>query len=353
MKKLRLKRAKTSDKTPPARITNETVAEHRERILAGGRRFKYPMQYARHKLVFNTIIITIVALLLVTLVGWWQLYLVQNTNTFFYRVTRVLPLPVASVDSEAVRYGDYLMYYNSSAHYLQRSEQLNLQSEDGKRQLDYVKRKSINTVIADAYAAKIARERGIIIPNDRINKVVDEDRNTVNGRISQETYDASALSVLGWSPEEYRQDVKAKLTRQEVSYAIDEIAMNRQKQTAELVKAPGVDLSKVALQLGGDGDEKVSVGVSGLVPFANRDGGLSSAALKLNKGEVSGAIKTTTGDGYYFVQLLEKTDTQLSYAFLKIPLTQFSKQLAQLKKDGKVHEYIKIPEVEAQTINQQ
>lgn len=348
MKKLRFKRRSKADKAP-ARITNETVAEHRERILAGGRRFKYPMQYAKHRLVFNTIIVTVVALVLVVLVGWWQLYLVQNTNTFFYRVTRALPLPVASVDGEMVRYGDYLMYYNSSAHYLQRSEQLNLSSEDGKRQLDFVKRKSINTVIADAYAAKIAREKGITVSQDRVDKVVDEDRNTTNGRISQETYDASALNVLGWTPDEYRQDVRAKLLRQDVSYEIDSQARARQEHVAELVKVPGAELDKIAVELGGEGTAKVEAGVSGLVPYGNRDGGLSAAALKLNKGEISPVIKTTTGDGYYFVKQLEKTDTQVSYMYLKIPLTEFNRQLSELRKNNKVHEYISIPEVEADT----
>lgn len=349
MKKLRLKRRDKTSGEAPARITNETVAEHRERILAGGRRFKYPMQYARHKLVFNTIIVTIVALLLVVLIGWWQLYLVQNTSSFFYRVTRVLPLPVASVDGEQVRYGDYLMYYNSSAHYLQRSEQLNTQSEDGKRQLDHVKRESMNTVIADAYAAKLARQLGIAITNERIDKVIDEDRNTTNGRISQETYDASALNVLGWSPDEYRQDVRTKLIRQDVSYAIDKDAKARQERAAELLKAPEADMDKVAAELGNG----VAVGVSGMVSYTNRDGGLSAAALKLNKGQTSEAIKTTTGDGYYFVRLLEKTDTQISYMYVKVPLTEFKKQLEQLKKDNKVREYISIPEVKADGANQQ
>ncbi|HET6746548.1 MAG TPA: SurA N-terminal domain-containing protein [Candidatus Saccharimonadales bacterium] len=348
MKKLRLKRRDKASKQAPARITNETVAEHRERILAGGRRFKYPMQYAKHRLVFNTILVTIVALLLVVLVGWWQLYIVQNTSTFFYRVTRVLPLPVASIDGESVRYGDYLMYYNSSAHYLQRSEQLNLSSEDGKRQLDFVKRKSMNTVLADAYAAKLAHDLGITISNDRIDKVIDDDRNTANGRISQETYDASALNVLGWSPDEYREDVKAKLTRQDVSYSIDTQAKQKEEKAAELIKTAGPDFDKIAAEL--SGESKVESGISGLVSYTNRDGGLSAAAVKLNKDEVSGVIKTTTGDGYYFIRLLEKTDTQVSYAFLKIPLTEFNKRLTELKKAGKVKEFIQIPEVQAQGV---
>ena len=47
MKKL-LRKALGKNAPPPpetgGRITNETVAEHRERVLAGGRKFKYPLQ---------------------------------------------------------------------------------------------------------------------------------------------------------------------------------------------------------------------------------------------------------------------------------------------------------------------
>ncbi len=348
MKKLALRRRKAAKQEAPSRITNETVAEHRERILAGGRRFKYPMQYARHKLVVNTILVTVAALVILALVGWWQLYSVQNTNTFFYRVTRVLPLPVASVDGETVYYGDYLMYYNSSAHYLQQTEQINLDSEDGKRQVDFIKRKSMDTVLADAYAEKLARGLAISVSDERIDKVIDEDRNTANGRISQETYDASALNILGWTPSEYRQDAKSKLLRQEVSYAIDENARKASSRAEALLKAEA-DLDKAALQLGGEGTAKPEVGMSGLVPKTNRDGGLSKAAAQLEVGQVSPVIRTTTGDGYYFVKLLEKTDTQVNYGYIKIPLTEFKKRLVALKKDNKIKEYISVPEVQGQT----
>jgi hypothetical protein len=352
MKKLPFRKRKTDKKVIPTRITNETVAEHRERILAGGRRFKYPMQYARHRLVFNTVIVTIVALILIVAVGWWQLYPVQNTSSFFYRVTRVLPLPVASVDGESVRYSEYLMYYNSSAHYLQQSEQVKLNSTDGKRQLDYVKRKSMDNVVADAYAAKLARSLNITVSNDRIDKVISDDRNTANGRISQETYDASALNILGWSPDEYRQDAVSKLIRQDVSYAVDTNAKAKETKAAKLLSVKDADLSKVAAALGGTGDSAVSAGVSGMVPRTNRDGGLSTEAAKLQTGQISPVIKTTTGDGYYFVKLLEKNDTQVSYAYLRIPLTAFNEKLAKLKKDGKVHEYISIPNVDNKTTQQ-
>lgn len=352
MKKLPFKRRKEAKQAIPSRITNETVAEHRERILAGGRRFKYPMQYARHKLVINTIIVTLVALVLAAVVGWWQLYQVQNTNSFFYRVTRVLPLPVASVDGESVRYSSYLMYYNSSAHYLQTSEQIDLNSSDGKRQLDYVKRKSMDNVEQDAYALKLAQQLGVSVTDQEVDKVITNDRNTANGTISQETYDASALSILGWSQDEYRQDAKSKLLHQDVAYAIDTAAKTKADQAASLVKTPNADFGVIATQLGGNGAAKTSAGVSGMVPLTNSDGGLSAEAAKLQKGTVSSVVKTTTGDGYYFVRLLDKSDTQINYEYIRIPLTKFDEQFAALKKDNKIHEYISVPNVDNQSVTQ-
>jgi hypothetical protein len=340
MKKL-LSRRRSKNEVP-TRITNETVAEHRERILAGGRRFKYPMQYARHKLVFNTIIVAVVALVLLVVVGWWQLYSVQTTSSFMYRITRILPLPVASVDGAQVHYSDYLMGYNASIHYLRQSEQLDLNTDNGKRQVIDNKRKSMDNAIADAYAGKLAKGLTISVTDKEIDQVIDDDRNTANGRISQETYDASALNILGWGPDEYRQDAKSKLIRQEVSYAIDTTAKTRQEKALQLLQQDA-DFDKAAVALGGTGTAKATSGLSGLVPLTNRDGGLSKAAAKLEKGKISPVVKTSTGDGYYFVKLLDRNDRQISYAYLRIPLTTFDEQLAALKKDGKVKEYITIP----------
>lgn len=347
MKKLRL-RKRNKKASIPTRITNETVAEHRERILAGGRRFKYPMQYARHRLVINTVILTVVTFGVLVLIGWWQLYLAQNTSTFFYRVTRVIPVPVASVDGQLVRYSDYLMYYRSSVHYLQQSEQLNLNSNDGRRQVAYIKRKTLDKAISDAYVQKLAYKLHITVSSEALKQANDEHLNTANGRISQETYNASTLMYYGWSHDEEQASVKSQLLRNSVAFAIDDAAKQQAQKAAQLIKDGNVDFDKIATQLGGQGSAKVTAGVSGLVPIVNGDGGLATAASKLQRGEISGPIKATTGDGYYFVKLLDKNDTQLSYAYLKIPLTEFDNRLVALQKDGKIQEYINVPQVQTQ-----
>ena len=49
MKKLinKIRKRTDSDEESSSRITADTVAEHREKILAGGRKFKYPIQYTQ------------------------------------------------------------------------------------------------------------------------------------------------------------------------------------------------------------------------------------------------------------------------------------------------------------------
>ncbi len=350
MKKLKLKRSK-KEQAAPSRITNETVAEHREQILAGGRKFKYPRQYERHKVVFNVVIIAIVTVIVIAAVIWWQLYPAQNTSTFFYRVTRILPVPVASVDGAQVRYSDYLMSLSGSRYYLEQSERLNLKSDDGKRQIEFIKRQALDGAIADSYAAKIAGEKNITVTNKQVDEVIDTSLNTVSGRISQDVYDDSTLSTLGYSSSEYRQIIRRALVRQEVAYQIDSKASNAKKAAEEALSAtPKPGLADVAKQLQDKGYTNIQLGTSGLVPKTNHDGGLTQAAMKLQKDQISGFFRSTTGDGYYVVQLGESNDKQLSYNFLKIPLTALSDQLKTLVKNKKVQEYISVKQSSTEVI---
>jgi len=345
MKKIFKKRTAKQEQ-PSLRITNETVAEHRERILAGGRKFKYPVQYARHRLVINAIIIALVAIIILVAIGWQQLYSAQNSGTFFYRVTRVLPLPVATVDDETVRYSDYLMRLRSQEHWLSTKGQIEQGKKDNERQINYIKRSVINGAEADAYAAKLAREKNITVSDKEVDDVVNRSLQTANGTISQELYDASTLETLGYDRDEYRLLIRQSLLRQKVAYAIDTAAAQVSQTVEKQVADPNADFDAIAKQVGGG----VQAGNSGLVRKTNQDGGLTQAAMKLTVGQTSGAVKSTTGDGYYFVKLLEINTSELSYRFIKIPLTSFASAFNKLRDQGKIKEYITIPALETQVI---
>jgi len=342
MKKL-LTKFRKKDVDTSSRITNETVAEHRERILAGGRRFKYPVQYARHRLVFNAIIISIVAAIIIAVVGWWQLYPAQNTSAFIYRVTTVLPLPVASVDGQSVPYSDYLMRYRGELYYLVQKEQVSLKSEDGKRQLQYRKQKAMQSAVADAYAAKLAHKLNLSISDSELESSLKLQRQSSDGEVSQQTQDAAVLSIYGWSPDEFRHVLKNALLLQKVAYAIDSSASKVVEAIGLQLKVENSNLQAIVDATNAAGGSKVTYGASGWVPKTNNDGGLAREASTLERGKTSGVIKATTGDGYYFVRLLDSNDTQVSYEYVQIPLTAFANELDNLEKTGKIIRYISVP----------
>jgi hypothetical protein len=346
MKKLLNKiRSKASKIPESTRITTETIAHHRERILAGGRRFKYPVQYARHKLVFNAIIITFVTLLALISVGYWQLYSSQSTGSFTYRVTRVLPLPAASIDGQTVRYSDYLMKYRSSIHYLETKERVNLQSEDGERQSDFVKQQAMDDALADAYAAKLAKASGVTVTDADLEVFLTQQRQSSDGAVTQATYEAVILDYYDWSPSEYEHAMKTKLLRQKVSFEIDQTATTAVDKVGAIITAGTTDLKKVTEEVNKASEFKVSYAAPGWVPKTNQDGGLATAATGLEKGAISVAIKSTSGEGYYYIKLLDKNDTQVRYESVFIPLTEFDKRFIAIKDSEKVKIYITIPEV--------
>jgi hypothetical protein len=345
MKKLLNKIRRKQTIADSSRITTETIAQHRERILAGGRRFKYPVQYARHKLVFNTIIISLVTLIALVGVGYWQLYSVQNTSGFMYRVTRVLPLPVATIDGKTVLYSDYLMKYRSSIHYLVSKERINLKSEDGKRQSDFVKSEAMDDALADAYAVKLAKQHNVNVTDAELQTFLKQQRNSTDGEVSEATYNAVILDYYGWSPQEYQHAMQIKLLRQKVAFAVDTDAETVSKIVGATITAGNSDLKSVTTAVNLTAKVQVVYGSIGFVPKTNQDGGLAAAAASLQKGAISSVIKSTTGEGYYYIKLLDSNDTQVNYEYVHIPLTTFMKQLQTVKDQKKVQEFITIPAV--------
>lgn len=348
MKKIKRPRLRKSSKNAAQkheRITNETVAEHREKILAGGRKFKYPVQYAQHRLVINTIMISLLALVVLFGVTWWQLYSAQNTGAFFYRLTQLAPLPVASVDGQAVPYRDYLMQYRSSIHWLESKSRsgrvFSVNSEDGKRQAGHFKRQSLDRAIENAYAQKLADQKNIKVSDKEIDDFIADalKASSTPNKPSQEAYKTVLSDTLGVSLDEYRLIVKQALLKQKVSFAIDERA-KRKIDTAYAQIASNIPFEKIAVKYSEDSFAKTTKGDIGFVPKSNQDQGLVQTALKLKNGTTSGIIKGL--DGYYIVKLIETKKDQVRYARIKVKLTAFDKQLSELKKQGKVKEFIEV-----------
>ncbi len=324
-------------------ITNETVAEHRENILAGGRRFKYPVQYSRHKLVINSVIIVFATIIIAGLLLWSQLYIFQNSSQFIYRMTQLLPLPVASVDGEAVSYSMYLKRFRSSIHYLIDQNNLNPETADGKKEVEYRKRVELDNAIRDAYASKLAKEAKVAVTDVEVNDFIRKD--LASKKVSETTYEKTVLNAFyDWSMDDYRTIVRAELLKRKAAYAVDTAAKQKADRVLAALRVPGADFGAIAKAESDDEASRINGGDSGDVPLKTLDSnGVIAKVSTLQPGQITELLYGT--DGYYVAKLTSKNDQSVKFQFIKITLREFDARLAAVKKAGKIKEYIRISQI--------
>lgn len=321
------------------RTEREKVEQRREEVLAQGRKFKYPMQYAKHKLMVNTVLVAIAAIVVMIVVGWAMLYKIQDTGDMLYRVTQVIPVPVAKVAGEQVRYSDYLMIYRSN---LLTTEQQGGQlggEEDDNIVRERCKEAALRSAIEYTYAMKLGKEMGIEVSNEEIDEAFDEHRNVGGVERSEESFLKIVRDNFGMNRTEYRRMLYLTLMKAKVTQAVDDDAREMAEKVEKLIQEKNGDMLAVIEGLG-DAVEYQETGQ--LVDNLNVDGGRSEMAAKLEVGQVSDRFLSTNGDGYYYVKLVEKTDTQVSHASIKIRFTKFSEMVEELYQDGEVEEYITV-----------
>ena len=320
------------------KITNTTLEEQRREILNKGKKFKYPVQYSKNRLVGNASIIALV--ILITGLGslLYQLYKAQNTSEFIYRFT-VIPFPVAKVDGEIALYRDYLMEYRANMQ-IANAKKDEIEGANNTNALSTLnKSKAMKNAIANAYAQKIARELRISVSDKEISEVFDAQRKTQNTELTESALYKIAADNYGLSPNEYRRMfIELPLIRRKVTTQIDKKADKLKDEVSKYLSENSNNFSKAVEYFG----DKIEYSKPGKVLKTNIDGGRSKIAAGLKVGEVSKPFISNSGDGYYIVKLIEKTDNEVSYESIKIKFTEFNKQLEQLEKDGKIQKYIKI-----------
>lgn len=330
--------------TPPpeaaGRITNETIAEHRERILSDARKFKYPLQYTKHRILLTSIGIVVIATVSFLGFAGWQLYVVQNTDKFIYRLTQAIPVPVASADGDWVSYSDYLRELRSSIHYFSTKEAVNFNSDDGKRQLEYQKRLALDKAIEGAVVGKLARQEGLSVTSQELNDFIDTQVGENRLGLSRDAYAQVIMDYYDWSLGEYGQSIQKQLLRKKVSAKLDTEARKKAQNVLELLNKGG-DFAKLAAEYSQDDATKSQGGDVGVVSKDATDpSGLIAEAGKLGVGKWSGVVEGV--DGFYIVKLLESNDEELRYARILLKYTYVDQKMAELKDQGKIKEYIDV-----------
>lgn len=318
----------------------EKLAKQRKEIISNGRKFKYPMQYAKHRLVIIATTIGSLALILAITVGALALYRWQDTGDVLYRLTKILPVPVAKINGLHVRYSDYLMIYRSNIIPVeQQSGTLGANSDtDGMK--NYYKRAALTKAEDYTYIMSLAKDLSISVSEKEITQTFDSHRKTGGIERSKESFLKVINDNFGMSESEYRRMLQFGLLQQKVSERID-IDANKTAEKVRSLLATTDNLQEIANQLG---QSVIYEETGGLVSILNVDGGRADAATQLETDKVSSQFTSSNGDGYYFVKLVKKTEKEVEYQSLKVPFSALQSELEKIHDgtDGSIKEYIQL-----------
>ena len=322
-------------------ITQQNLEESREEILAKGKKFRYPFQYAKHRVVIITVLIAAVAIVAFGLVGQYMLYTAQNTSDVMYRFTKVFGFKVAKVDGVNVRYSDYLMLYRSSVKSVERQQGVLGDNDSINSLRNHYKRQALDNAEEYSYALAKLEEKGKTVTDDEINAIIDEHK-TINGVArSDSAFEGIVRDNFGLSMSEYRRLLKLSLAKRDYSVEIDSRAKSLVDSITEDLKG-SKDLKAIAGKYENN-DIIEFESLSEMVDSSNLDSGRASTAFALKDvGDVSEPFLSKNGDGYYFVKLTDRDGNRVKYDSVWIRFTEFSKVFNQLRADNKIEELITV-----------
>ena len=338
----KFKKKSKEEKAEKKVVAQKNLEQSREEVLAKGKKFKYPFQYSKHRLVINTILISVAAVVLLVLGGWIELYKAQNTGSVMYRFTKVLNLPVAEIDGVKVRYSDYLMIYRSSINSIEYQQGELDDSDDSNALRQHYKREAMKSAEEYSYALAKLNENGIAVESSEVDDLVLYHMQINGQQRSEEAFEGIVEDNFGLSMTEYRRLLTLSLAKKKYSENYDELAKKTLEKAEKLLKENSGDMKATAESLASTkivSYEKTD----GYVDSANLDGGRAIVAKTLGSdGEISKSFVSKKGDSYYIVKLLGKKDNKVSYESIQIRFTEFNNKIKEIRENNGVKEYINL-----------
>lgn len=323
--------ALTDENVP--RITNETIAEHREEVLKGARKFIYPLSHSKHKIVIITssiVIVAIIALLTYCSLGLYKYY---QYNAFLYRVTQVVPFPIARIGNTLVDYENYLFELRHYVHYYQTQQQ---DLFGGEQQVNTYRQQVLDNVVNNAYIKKLAQDNDVSVSG----KEVDARIVTVRSQNRLGSNDKVFADVLrdywGWSVSDFKRALKGQILAEKLAAKLDtEAQANAQSILAQINN--GADF----VQLGG---KDYGFGVTKTNP--NVPPQVVDTLFILKPGQTSGLIVASpvqTGQPatIEIVKVLETDGNTVTAQHISINLKDISTYVKDLKSKQPPKIYVK------------
>lgn len=298
------------------RITNDTIAETRAEVLKGARKFIYPLQHSKHRVVLLSSLIGVFTLIFFFSYCMLSLYRFKSTSTFVYRVTQVIPFPAAKAGSEFVSYEDYLFEIRQYIHYFETQEHVDFSQEQSKPTLEAQRKVALAAVVNKAYIRHLAKEKGITVSADEVDKEIEllQSQNRLGS--DQAALKDVIRDYYGWTTSDFRRSLTDKILSVKVLNALD-TQTNAKAQAALAELKSGVDFALTATKYTDDPKTKTT---GGEIPFLiarddrNVPSELTSAVYALEPGKSSEVY--SVGYGLEIVKNIENKDGKIRAAYI-------------------------------------
>lgn len=325
------------------RITNETVAEHREEVLKGARKYKYPLEHSKHRIVIVSSVLLVAALIGFFVYTGLSLYRYQSTSLFMYRVSQVLPLPVAKAGGRWVSYESYLFELRRVMHYYETQQQVDFTTDTGKQQLKTYRPRALEQVIAFAYVKDLAAQNNIRVTEQEVNDAIAVLRTQNQLAAGDDELEAVMQKFFGWSLGDLRRQLRDELLAQKVAAKLDTAAFSK-AQNVVLQLKNGTDFAALAAQSSDDANTKANGGQYNDAAITMKSQEVPPQVVrelgKLQPGAVSGIITTPTS--FEVVKLLSKENSAYKAAHIQITFSPIESFVQPLQKKNPPKKFVKV-----------
>lgn len=323
------------------RITNETVTEHREEVLRGARKYIYPLQHSKHRIVKISVGLLAAGVLAFFIIVGFSLYKFQNTSGFIYDVTRIVPFPAAKAGNRWVSYESYLFELRRNMHYYQTQQQATFSGKTGKAQLQRLKQQAMAQVIQDAYIKELAGDNGVQVTDQQVDNQLQlvraQNRLGGNSRVFKEVLN----EFWGWSESDFKRELKQQMLKQAVVTKLDTKTDKKSQDALKQLKS-GADFGQLAGQVTEDPATK-GTGGQYPTPISPSDRELAPAVtaeiFKLQPGQISGVVNT--GYTLEILKVADKSGNTVHAAHIQFNLADVNNYVKPLQAKHPSHEYIK------------
>jgi hypothetical protein len=323
------------------RMTNDTIAAHREEVIGGARKYIYPLRHSKHHAVIISTCLFIFLVVAFFAYSLLSLYRFQANSSFLYRVTQVIPFPIAKVGSSWVDYENYLFELRHYEHYYQTQQKVDFNTQAGQQQLASYKKEAMNQIIDDALVKQLAAQHHITVSNQEVDSEITLVRNQDQLGSNEKVFEDVLKEFWGWSIDDFKRELKQQLLAQKVVSTLD-TATHQRAQTALAQLQTGVNFATIAAQYSDDTTTKGNGGQFSTA-ISQTDQSIPPQTLQtlfsLKPGQISGIVNI--GYGLEIDKVISVQGDEVQAAHVVFNFQSVDTYLSPLRVKEKTHIYIK------------